>query len=277
MVKATEWDESVIFDSRTVESGDIVVRSITELVVTERKRIADDIFFECLNILRCSSGRFRFSFRDREAIEIGEGEVVVIYPRHIVTIDALGDDNRLLYGVIGGRDVVGYFDSMGFYDGVTGRTQPHYASIMELRKQLEAEKHLDNGGRGHCLTMLTDILTSQAAELRRQGNVIVFNAIRQIHFGLRNGAVRLKTLCEQLKISRVHLHRLFVQSRLGTPSEFIRRKQMYMIRNLLEDGRLSLSEVAERTGFLSAAHFTTFVKRMTGKTPTQLRRAGLEG
>jgi len=86
---------------------------------------------------------------------------------------------------------VDYFDSLGFFDCAKGRTEAHYDSIEELRRQLEEGK-------------------------------------------------KCKTEDD-----------------------------------LLENTHLSFSEIAAQTGFLSPAHFTTFVKRITGHTPSQIRQGGV--
>jgi AraC family transcriptional regulator len=43
-------------------------------------------------------------------------------------------------------------------------------------------------------------------------------------------------------------------------------------RELLHDLRLSVSEIAGRTGFNSATHFTKSFRRIAGITPTGFRR-----
>jgi len=276
MARATDWKESVLSDLRVGDVSDVVVRSIADLK-TEKKRLVDSILFDGLDILRCYEGSFRFSFKDRPSILLKKGETLIIYPRHIVTIDALEKTNRIVYGIFEGWDVVDYFDSLGFFDCAKGRTEAHYDSIEELRNQLEEGKKRRPEDNRHCLSLLTDILTSQAAELRKHGDPLVFDAVKYIHKNLRERVVHLKPLCEQLGISRVHLHRLFQKAGLGSPSDFMREMQMRYARDLLENTRLNFSEIATQTGFLSSAHFTTFVKRMTGHTPSQIRQGGLDG
>jgi len=271
MSRATEWKESVLSDVRTGGATDVIVRSIADLI-TEKKRLVDGILFDGLDILRCYEGSFRFSFKDRPSIVLKKGETLAIYPRHVVTIDALEKSNRIVYGIFEGRDVADCFDSLGFFDCAIGRTEAHYDSIEELRRQLEEGKRRRTEDDRHCLSLLTDILTSQAAELRRHGEPLVFDAIKLIHQNFREGVVHLKPLCEKLGISRVHLHRLFVRAGLGSPSDFMRERQMRFVRDLLENTRLSFSEIARKTGSLSSSHFTTFVKRMSGHTPSQIRQ-----
>jgi len=268
---ASEWQMSVFDDEKSPQGMRIGVRTISELK-TGAKRLVDGIYFDGLDILRCYEGHFRFSFKDRPVVDLLPGETLVTYPRHIVTIDALDKSNRIVYGVFEGPDVESYFDSLGFFDCAKGRTDAHLDSIKELDRQLKVPHEKGDAQWGKCLSLLTDILRTQAMEMRRHGNALVFDAVRTIHKNLQNRIANVKELCNQLGISRVHLHRLFVDAGLGSPSDFIREKQMHYVRDLLENTDLPLSEVAERAGFLSSAHFTTFVKRMTQLTPTQIRQ-----
>lgn len=269
--EASAWQVSVIEDGRASSDLRVGVRTISELK-TPAKRLTDAIYFDGLDILRCYEGRFRFSFKDRPAIELKPGEALVIYPRHTVTIDALKGRNALVYGVFEGADVEHYFDTIGFYDCAKGRTDAHFESIMELKDLLESPHGKEDVHGRMCLSFLTDILMTQAMEMRANGNALVFDAVRQIHKNLHGRVASMKMLCNQLGVSRVHLHRTFVKAGLGAPSDFIRAKQMQFVRDLLTNTELPLAEVAARAGFLSPSHFTTFVKRMTRLTPTQVRQ-----
>jgi len=268
---ASEWQMSTFGDGKSLLDMRMSVRSISELK-TGPKRLVDEIYFDGLDILRCYEGHFRFSFKDRPVIDLLPGETLVTYPRHVVTIDALDAHNKLVYGIFEGPDIEAYFDSLGFFDCVKGKTDAHFESIMELNRQLEVPHEKGDAQWRKCLSLLTDILRTQAMEMRKHGDALVFDAVRMIHQNLLNRIANVKELCNSLGISRVHLHRLFVKAGLGSPSDFIREKQMHYVRDLLENTDLPLGEVAERAGFLSPAHFTTFVKRMTHLTPTQIRQ-----
>jgi len=260
---------------KSLKAMHVGIRTISELK-TEAKRLVDGIYFDGLDILRCYKGHFRFSFKDRPVIDLLPGETLVTYPRHVVTIDALDKRNELVYGVFEGVDIEAYFDSLGFYDCAKGRTDAHFESIMELSRQLAVPHEKGDAQWNKCLSLLTDILRTQAMEMRKHGDALVFDAVRAIHQNLQNRIANVKELCNQLGVSRVHLHRLFVKAGLGSPSDFIREKQMHYVRDLLENTDLPLGEVAERAGFLSSSHFTTFVKRMTKLTPTQIRQGLME-
>jgi len=275
--KKAKWDERVVGDGRFDPAAEVVVRSIAD-VRTGAKVIVDDLLFDGLDLLHCDEGRFRFSFRDHAAVVLEPGEVMALYPGRYVTVEALEKDNRLVYGIFGGRDVETFFDVLGCFDFMRGKTELHYASILQLREMVESPKALEYDWRHTWMSFLADIVTSQVNEMRTaSSSQLMFDAVRLIQSNVRKGIVRIEPLCDKLKISRVYLHRLFVEAGLGSPSENICGLQLRQARRLLADPSLEIAEVAKRAGFVSAAHFSTFIRQQTGSTPTALRRNQLRG
>lgn len=230
--------------------------------------LAKEVYFEGGDVIRCYEGRFRFVLKDREPIVIGVGHAVVIYPDQRVTIEALEKKNLLRCAIFDGSDVAEYFDRFGFFDGIHGRTSEQLVPFEAIKGLLDAG---DDFGKG-IMSQMADALVTYAHDFRDNGDALVFDAVRQIRENLANRIVQLKPLCDQLKVSRAYLHRIFVRSGVGTPSEFIRREQLRIVLKLLKDDALSISDVAIRTGFLSQTHFSDFVRRYTGHAPRDLRR-----
>lgn len=274
MAKADEkrkrWDESVIEDERIALAAGVVVRSITDLV-TPAKILTDNLYFEGLDILRCYEGRFRFSFEDGKSLTLNPGEILLIFPRHFVTIKALDSSNRIVYGIFGGFGVEDYFGSMGYYDRLVGRTSAHYESIRRLREMFERRGKMTEEEHYSAMSYLSDVLGSQIVEIKSAENGLVFRAVKAIHGNLRRGIVRLDPLCETLGVSRSHLHKVFKENGLGSPSDFIRNAQLRKVIALMADTQLTIHEIIAQAGFLSQSHFATFIRRMTGMTPTELR------
>lgn len=118
---------------------------------------------------------------------------------------------------------------------------------------------------------VNDDPVSFAHDLRAEWRVLVVDAIRQIRANLRQRIVRIEPLCEQLGVCRSHLHHVFVRAGLVSVSDFIKREQLAMALRLLRGTNKPISQIAHETGFLTATHFATFVKRLTGKPPRSLR------
>jgi len=255
-------------DARLDCAHDVRIRVMAELC-TEAGVLIEDVYFEGGDVLRCDEGRFRFKLGDRPDMVIGLGEAVVIYPGNRVTIEALDGKNLLRYAIMDGTDVAAYFDQFGFFDGVHGRTSTQRAVFEEVKRRLAVASGLTTPAT---LALLSDALVTYAHDFREGGGALLFDVIRQIRENLRDGIVRLDPLCAQLKVSRARLHRTFAAAHMPTPAEFIRNEQMRMALRLLGNSSKSISDIANETGFLSTSHFATFIKRMTGLSPSDCRR-----
>ena len=272
MEKAEErWTESPVEDARLDGKPGVSLRLLSEADLP-RKTFVDNFYFTGVNVLRCYAGAFRFAFDDREPFTLDAGELAVVYPGHYVTIEARTERNRLLYCIFDGPDAPRFFDDLGFFDCARGRTTPRLGAFLELRRQAESPAGRTVAGHRAALRFLADILVSQMRDLRANGRAFLYDAAHLIHANLAKGVVRLEPLCAELKTSRSHLHRAFVDAGLPSPSEIIRREQLRLAVRLLRQESLPIPEVMEKCGFISQAHFSTFIKRYTGHTPSEIRR-----
>lgn len=264
------WNESLVQDTRLDGKSGVTLRLLSDAVVP-RRVFVDNFYFTGLNVMRCYGGRFAFTFNDREPIELKAGELIVIYPGHYVKIESLEATNRIVYCVFDGPDVEAFFDDLGFFDCARGQTMPRLAAFVDIRRQVDAEQNDGPDRRRAVLRLLTDVLVSQLNDLKSNGNALLFEAAYRIHQNLKHGIVRLDPLCSELKVSRSHLHHRFVAAGLPSPSEIIRREQLRLAVRLLRESTLPFVEVMERAGFISQSHFSTFIKRYTGRTPCEIR------
>ena len=70
-------------------------------------------------------------------------------------------------------------------------------------------------------------------------------------------------------MSRMNLYRKLQAITGQTPTEFIRTIRLKRAAQLLQDGKLNVSEVADRVGFSSSSYFTKCFKEQFGVLPTQ--------
>lgn len=272
MQESEQWVEGVIADGRLDSEGRLTVRSVSDVVVP-RQVVVDNIFFTGLYVLRCYGGRFRFMFSERDPIDLPAGELLVIYPGNTVTVKALEQTNHLMFCIFKGTGVVPFFDGLGFFDWIHGRTTPRIEGFNVLRRLVKEAADKGDEGRAAARVYLQDILVSQLQDLKRARHPLLYAAVHQIHVNLRKGLVRLDPLCAALGVSRSHLHSVFAENGLPNPSDLIRWCQLRLAVRLLRKGNLTPSEVAERAGFISPSHFATFIKRHTGRTPREIRQA----
>lgn len=259
--------------SALVAGGGVRIRLMAERTA-KAGVLARDVYFDGGDVLRCYRGRFRFSPEGLEPVEIGAGEVVVVYPGQSVTIEALDKSNLLVYAIFEGPDVSAYFDSLGFFNGIHGPTSDQIDLFRDVKHRFEENASAD---ARRLMSNLASALVTYAHDLKVGANAVVSDAIRQIRENLKNGIVRLTPLYEQLHIGHTSLNAAFRQAGLGSPAEFVRREQLRVVLRLLKHTRKPIAEVAAEAGFISPTHFANFVKRNTGFAAREIRNGARRG
>jgi len=264
------WNETTGFDLRLQDAGDVRIRSISDLK-TPRATLMQDLYLVGAEIIHCMDGRLRMTLDGTRVIELGPGEVVVVYPDHRVTVEAWAVDNRFVSGTLCGSAVCDYLDSLGYFHGIHGQATLQKKLLAQVRGLLGRESKGGRSQNRQNLSLLTDVLSSVAKDLNTYRNAFFGKAIHQIQANLAKGIVRLGPLCEKLGVSRAHLHAAFVEAGLGSPSVFIRNEQKRLVMRLLLTTQLPIAEVARRAGFISITHFSNFMRQYTGKSAREWR------
>lgn len=82
----------------------------------------------------------------------------------------------------------------------------------------------------------------------------------------------ISELSALLQLSRFHFIRAFKKTVGMPPHQFILHRRIERARELLADRNLSVTEIAERTGFNGTAQLTRAFRQIAGTTPTAFRR-----
>ena len=86
-----------------------------------------------------------------------------------------------------------------------------------------------------------------------------------------NEALNISYLCQEMGISRASLYnRVKMLTDMG-PNEYINKLRMEKAAELLKQTDLSITVIAEQTGFSSSRYFSTAFKKYMGITPTQYK------
>ncbi len=83
-------------------------------------------------------------------------------------------------------------------------------------------------------------------------------------------------LAEYVGLSRRQLQRLFQRYLMSTPSRHYLQIRLLRARELLQQTRLSLVEIASMTGFVSSSHFSKSYKEFYGHSPSAERRSTMQ-
>ena len=103
------------------------------------------------------------------------------------------------------------------------------------------------------------------------GNTLT-TAIKYIEKNYQNPTLTNKTLAKECKISEVYLRKLFAAQLQTTPKQFILEIRMQKAKQLLTEGGVKISTIAEHCGVSNPYHFCRLFKQKTGMTPTEYAR-----
>ncbi len=82
---------------------------------------------------------------------------------------------------------------------------------------------------------------------------------------------RLDDIARKMRLSTRKLRYQFKRDMGITPKKHQLRELVHIARDYIVSTRLPFAQIAETLGFASPSYFAYFIKRHTGKTPTQLR------
>ena len=115
------------------------------------------------------------------------------------------------------------------------------------------------------------IVERQSTGIPPMENQLMIRAMRIIRDAVRDN-LTVKALCAELGSSRTRLDMLFKEHLGRTPSDEITRVRVKHVTELLHGTPLSIKEIANLSGFTSAACLSHFIRRETGGTPRSLRQ-----
>jgi AraC family transcriptional regulator len=85
--------------------------------------------------------------------------------------------------------------------------------------------------------------------------------------------VRLAEMAESVGMSQYAFARAFHASTGTTPHQFLTNMRVELARELLDDGKLPISNIAESVGFANQRHLTVQFRKALGITPARYRRS----
>ena len=99
----------------------------------------------------------------------------------------------------------------------------------------------------------------------------VSRALRLIgESGLEDGG--MEGLAERLGVGSRHLRRLFIRHLGASPSAVAKTRRLHFAKKLIDETRLSMTDVALASGFGCVRRFNAIIRKTYNRTPTQIRR-----
>lgn len=119
---------------------------------------------------------------------------------------------------------------------------------------------------GRAETQLSDAIPTTACSAHRLHHIL--NMIREHP----EQEFSLDLLASEIDLSPAHFCRMFREATGITPHQYILKCRLQRAEHLLSNSDMSISMVAEASGFHSQSHFTRLFLKKMGKNPSQLRR-----
>ncbi len=93
-----------------------------------------------------------------------------------------------------------------------------------------------------------------------------------IHTHYRESELSVSSIAEHFHLSESYFRKLFVQSFGISPLKYINLLRVDYAADLISSGYYRINEAAEMSGFRDAKYFSTAVKEITGKRPSDFKK-----
>ena len=114
-------------------------------------------------------------------------------------------------------------------------------------------------------------------EVESNNDALMDRIMKSINNHLQDPDFSVEQLCEEVGISRAHLHRKMKEMTGIATREFIRNLRLEQAARIISKGGVNINQVAYSVGFNNSSHFTTVFKKYYGMTPTQYGEKHSEG
>ncbi len=158
----------------------------------------------------------------------------------------------------------------------------NFSRVLELFRRIE-NLFLSGSGReqmlcrGLLLELLLEILTPETEAVKGEDNCgAIASKIRRLlnqeSEKPLSASSPVQELLKTTGLSYAHQCRVFKEAYGISPLQYMTELRMTRIKNLIKDTDMSLSEIAEFSGFENAGYFSRAFKKNTGMSPKEYRR-----
>jgi len=225
----------------------------------------DSVFFIYL-----IEGSATVSLSDVGKCKLGAGDVLVIFPGRVLTVDLTAKRNRMMFLALRGSSAVDSVQKLGYWDML--RSKERYRLNM-METALGIFKKSQEAGRDpELLDLVGSLLDTVWVRLRNgSGQRELFDAVRMVN-ALPCNQMTTEHAAEILNVSRSKLNSIFMEGMGIRPGEYLARVRTALVLASLYWTKQSVGAVAKKMGFSSASALACFLHRRIGCTPAEFRR-----
>lgn len=131
------------------------------------------------------------------------------------------------------------------------------------------------GYNHECKSIIYKIFTAIEKEYRSETNSDIYNdisnSVKYIHEHFTDKELTIGTLSKMCAMSETYYRKLFHKSYGVSPVKYINNLKTNYATELLRSGDYTVEEVSDKCGFSTASYFSAYIKRETGKNPSELK------
>ena len=144
--------------------------------------------------------------------------------------------------------------------------------IKKFNKILNVWNEQTSGYQNGCLSILYDIIFNMQQDTKSeyvssQQAQTVEKAVSYINLNIRDEALTIQRVAEEVNITPEYLRVLFKSIRHMSPKEYVLNKRMELAKRYIESQDIKLSYIPEICGFKDYAYFSRSFKRHFGVSP----------
>ena len=109
----------------------------------------------------------------------------------------------------------------------------------------------------------------QAIDIKGNDELLMERIMKSVNQHLSDSDYSVETMCDEVGISRAHLHRKMKEMTGIHISEFVRNIRMEQAALMISQQKLNVTQVAYAVGFSNAGYFSTVFRRHFGVSPTE--------
>lgn len=252
---------------------------------------APELSHTCMHLL-CTAGEGSFVFNEHCYHIVRNDLVVMPYPHRASNLAAhpgmkvewVAADNKFLQSLLPSNNYsIGGNISLN-HNPVIPLSQEHAARLLDdfhrLRDRMDNRQHIfyrEIMG-SLCLTMMYDIFESHSqrdatSEHSDRTGYLVKSLMQLLSTGISSTERSVNYYAQSLNVSAKYLSATIKRLTGHSVTSFIDRATVPILKNLLEDERLSLTQIADRMNFASLSYFSRYCTKQLGMAPSDYRRS----
>jgi YesN/AraC family two-component response regulator len=109
----------------------------------------------------------------------------------------------------------------------------------------------------------------EQVEVKGNDDALMDRIMRSVNANFSDPDYNVDTMANDVGISRAQLHRKMKEITGVSTGKFLRNLRMEQAARLLREGKINVSQIADRVGYADQAHFSTAFKTHFGQSPSE--------